>query len=103
MAAFNYGTPVLLFAKHTVLLLLVATLSHSAFCVWNDICDRELDARVGKYSLKCFYPIILMVSPARTCNRPLVTGVVSISDATVLFAILVVSTLVAVSFTNKDS
>ena len=33
--------------KNILILFDAATLYHSAFCVWNDICDRDLDAKVG--------------------------------------------------------
>ena len=33
--------------KNILILFVAATLYHSAFCVWNDICDRDLDAKVG--------------------------------------------------------
>ena len=34
-----------------VVWLLAQALGHSAGCVWNDICDRNIDGLVGKYNI----------------------------------------------------
>ncbi|GJE87372.1 4-hydroxybenzoate octaprenyltransferase [Phanerochaete sordida] len=71
-------------AKNAGILLVVAMLFHSAFCVWNDICDRDLDAQVE-----------------RTRDRPLVTGLISVPLAFTAFIALLAMTFVLVSFTNQ--
>ncbi|EKM50709.1 uncharacterized protein PHACADRAFT_104198 [Phanerochaete carnosa HHB-10118-sp] len=71
MAASKEHAPMHTILKSAAILLVVATLYHSAFCVWNDICDRDLDGKVE-----------------RTRGRPLVTGLVPLTDAFALFAAL---------------
>ncbi|EKM60306.1 uncharacterized protein PHACADRAFT_85003 [Phanerochaete carnosa HHB-10118-sp] len=80
MAACNLHSPRYIVFKHAVIFMLVATLYHSAFCIWNDMCDRDLDGRV---------------------DRPLVTGTVSVIEAFVLFLALLALTFVAISYTNR--
>ncbi|KAJ3847063.1 UbiA prenyltransferase [Lentinula lateritia] len=47
------------------------TISHAAFCIWNDICDRDLDAKVE-----------------RTKTRPLVTGAIKLHGAVIFFLVI---------------
>ncbi|KAI8933691.1 hypothetical protein NX059_009409 [Plenodomus lindquistii] len=43
-------------------------MTHCVFCLWNDICDRDMDAKV-----------------ARTKNRPLPSGMVTLTEAVSVF------------------
>ena len=59
-------------------------LTRSAGCIINDLADRHVDGAV-----------------ARTSERPLVTGVVSVNDARILFLVLMLLAFVLVLFTNR--
>ncbi|KAI0318586.1 UbiA prenyltransferase family [Amylostereum chailletii] len=59
-------------AVQTVLFIIWATLGHSAGCVFNDICDLDLDQKVE-----------------RTRHRPLAAGVISVTGAWLLFVVLI--------------
>jgi 4-hydroxybenzoate polyprenyltransferase len=58
-------------------------LTRSAGCIINDLADRHLDGAV-----------------ARTNNRPLVTGAVSVRDARLLFVVLMLLAFLLILFTN---
>ena len=58
-------------------------LMRSAGCIINDVADRHVDGKV-----------------ARTRNRPLVTGAVSVNEAIVFFVTLCLCAFVLVLFTN---
>ncbi|KAJ8081486.1 hypothetical protein PM082_007331 [Marasmius tenuissimus] len=62
------------------------TILHSGICVLNDILDRDLDAKVE-----------------RTKNRPLVTGAVSVSNASVFCAVLLAIPIYMLSYTNPTA
>jgi 4-hydroxybenzoate polyprenyltransferase len=71
---------------HTKLLLIFLAgtfLTRSAGCIVNDLADRNLDGAV-----------------ARTSARPLVTGAVTVREALVLFAVLMLLALLLVLMTN---
>jgi len=70
----------------TISFLLGSTLLHSAACVLNDICDRDIDAKVE-----------------RTKNRPLVTGAVSVYGAVCLLFILTSASLAMLLLTNRTA
>ena len=59
-------------------------LTRSAGCIINDLADRHVDGAV-----------------ARTSERPLVTGVVSVNDARILFIVLMLLAFVLVLFTHR--
>lgn len=69
--------------KVLVIFIVGAYLMRSAGCVINDFADRKVDGHV-----------------ARTQNRPLATGQVSVKEALVLFFLLVVSAFILTLFTN---
>ena len=48
MAARDHDISTHSLAQKALLFLLIATLYHSAFCVWNDICDKDFDGKVGE-------------------------------------------------------
>ncbi|KAJ8091229.1 hypothetical protein AAF712_009103 [Marasmius tenuissimus] len=63
-----------------------STLVHCAACVINDICDRNLDGKVE-----------------RTKNRPLVTGLISVFNASLFLATLTGIAVYMLSFTNSTA
>jgi len=69
----------------TLIFCLGGTLFHSAFCVYNDICDRDVDGRV-----------------ARTKKRPLVTGEISLVGAWIAYLSVVSVGLFAMSFAHLN-
>ncbi|OCH93182.1 UbiA prenyltransferase [Obba rivulosa] len=73
-------------AIETVAFLLGSTLLHSAACVLNDICDKDIDGQVE-----------------RTKSRPLVTGAVSVSGAVRLLLVLTSASIAMLSFTNRTA
>ncbi|GHD34970.1 4-hydroxybenzoate octaprenyltransferase [Parahalioglobus pacificus] len=69
---------------HTLLVFVAGTfLMRSAGCVINDLADRNLDGGV-----------------ARTSNRPLVTGAVSVKEAVAFFLLLLLAAFALVLTTN---
>ena len=69
---------------HLLLIFIAGTfLMRSAGCIVNDLADRHLDGAV-----------------ARTRQRPLVTGVISVNEALVLGAVLALLAFILVLFTN---
>lgn len=68
----------------------VNILRRAGACVWNDICDKDLDRHVGQSAL-CIYQLCLadnIVVVARSKNRPVASGAVSVKEAFVLFLAL---------------
>jgi 4-hydroxybenzoate polyprenyltransferase len=65
MAASRKNISFQLLLKNALLFLLIATLYHSAFCVWNDICDKDLDGKVGELKMSS---LISMASPNHIKN-----------------------------------
>lgn len=47
MAGYSQKTPVHTVVFHALVFSVGGILLHAAFCTWNDICDRELDGKVG--------------------------------------------------------
>ncbi|KAF7366875.1 4-hydroxybenzoate polyprenyl transferase [Mycena sanguinolenta] len=70
----------------TVMFALGSTLLHSAACVLNDICDRDIDRKVE-----------------RTKNRPLATGTISVAGATVWLLVLTFSSLALLATANRTA
>ena len=75
------GRPAL---KNLIIFVLGTVIMRSAGCVINDIADRDFDGHV-----------------ARTKMRPLVSGVVSVQEALILFFILILLAFILVLFLNK--
>lgn len=73
MGAFALDMPPHILLIQTVLYIIGSILMHSATCVWNDICDIDIDRQVE-----------------RTKNRPLPAGIIPMSGAYALFALIVV-------------
>ncbi|KAF8509862.1 UbiA prenyltransferase family [Hysterangium stoloniferum] len=84
MAAYQLGTDPYDLAVQLLGFLLGATLIHSAACVASDICDIDFDRQV-----------------ARTKNRPLVSGRVSMSGAYIWTIIQTLGAILCLSFTNE--
>lgn len=72
--------------RNVIVFILGTVIMRSAGCVINDIADRKFDGGV-----------------ARTKMRPLVTGVVAVKEALVLFFSLVLVAFILVLFLNKLS
>ena len=70
LAALAPGTDLRLFAWHVALFLVGAFVMRGAGCTWNDIVDRNLDARV-----------------ARTRSRPIPSRQVSVTAAAIFMAL----------------
>ncbi|KAF9262830.1 UbiA prenyltransferase [Marasmius fiardii PR-910] len=86
LAARNYTISVESFVTQTIWFAIGSTLLHSAACVLNDICDRDIDGLVE-----------------RTKDRPLVTGSISLMGAWLLLASLTSAALYLLSFTNSTA
>lgn len=52
LSARAVGLPAREVAIQTLIYAIGSTLRHNAACIWNDICDREFDRRVGKWSTR---------------------------------------------------
>ncbi|KAF8523278.1 UbiA prenyltransferase family [Hysterangium stoloniferum] len=83
MAAYKLRTAPYDLAVQLLSFLLGATLIHSAACVASDICDLDFDRQV-----------------ARTKNRPLVSGRVSMSGAYIWTIIQTLGAIFCLSYTN---
>ncbi|KAI0923351.1 hypothetical protein AcV5_008927 [Taiwanofungus camphoratus] len=70
MSAYAHGTQPKQVALQAIMYIVSSTFQHNAACIWNDICDRDIDCRVE-----------------RTKNRPIASGKISVPKA-VLFMIL---------------
>lgn len=51
MTAYRTGLSLQTAGVDSMVFAVACTFSHSAGCVWNDICDREFDARVGTHMI----------------------------------------------------
>jgi 4-hydroxybenzoate polyprenyltransferase len=76
----------LLFVKYLILFFIGSILMRSAGCVYNDIIDRKIDIKI-----------------ARTQNRPIATGLISLSSAWILILILVSFSLIILFQFNLKS
>ena len=67
---------------------------HCMTCVWNDICDRDIDRLVGESPVRCSWRTSLRPhSLERTKTRPLASGDMSMRGACLLLSILTLLTL----------
>ncbi|KAG6906662.1 hypothetical protein DXG01_012719 [Tephrocybe rancida] len=82
MASYHTSRPFNVFLGDLVFYAFASTLVHSAACVLNDICDRDLDAQ-DSYDKP---PVVL----ERTKNRPIASGAISVNEALVCLTIEVV-------------
>lgn len=48
MAAYSKNLPMETFVTYTLMFALGSTVLHAAACVLNDICDRDIDRKVGE-------------------------------------------------------
>ena len=76
----------LVFFKFLILFLIGSILMRSAGCVYNDIVDRKIDIKV-----------------TRTKNRPIATGLISLTSAWILILILVSFSLIILFQFNLKS
>jgi len=76
----------LLFFKYLILFLIGSILMRSAGCIYNDIIDRKIDIKIN-----------------RTKNRPIATGLISLSSAWILILILVSFSLIILFQFNLKS
>ncbi|KAJ7623850.1 UbiA prenyltransferase family-domain-containing protein [Mycena polygramma] len=76
MAAHSVNLPAHEVLAQTFMFAIRSTLLHSAACILNDICDIDFDRNVE-----------------RTKNRPLVTGAVSVTGATILLSSFVLASI----------
>ena len=51
MTAYRTGLSLQTVGVDSLVFAVACTFSHSAGCIWNDICDREFDGRVGTYMI----------------------------------------------------
>ena len=84
---------------------------HCASCVWNDICDRDLDRLVGM-SIRDYRHNLRLGGKAnnwyahsveRTKNRPLASGRMSLLGASSLLSVLLVLTLWLLKVASGDT
>ncbi|KAF9461423.1 UbiA prenyltransferase family [Collybia nuda] len=86
MAAYDYNINPKNLATQTVMFAIGSTLLHSAACIINDICDRDIDGQID-----------------RTKNRPLVVGTIPLRGAWMLLAGMTISMLYLLSFANTTA
>ncbi|KAG6915308.1 hypothetical protein DXG01_012231 [Tephrocybe rancida] len=82
MAAYRTSRPLNAFLVDLALYIFASTLIHSAACVINDICDRELDAK------------------ERSKKRPLACGALSLSEALTCLTIEVAICIAMLAYTQ---
>ena len=66
-------------------------MGHSGGCVWNDICDRDIDGLVGKSAPSHGFCITIATDnlhAERSKLRPLVAGTVSVHHAVYLVLLI---------------
>src|SRR6056300_1743827 len=73
-------------SNHLILFLIGSILMRSAGCVYNDIVDRKIDIKI-----------------TRTKNRPIATGLISLTSAWILILILVSFSLIILFHFNLKS
>ncbi|KAJ7734760.1 UbiA prenyltransferase family [Mycena maculata] len=86
MAAFSGDLPIDQLLVQTFMFAIGSTLLHSAACILNDICDRDFDRRVE-----------------RTKHRPLATGVISVTGATIWLLTFVIASLATLALSNRSA
>ncbi|KAJ7250755.1 UbiA prenyltransferase family-domain-containing protein [Mycena rebaudengoi] len=86
MAAYSVELPWQNLLIQTLMFAIGSTLLHSAACILNDICDRDFDRQVE-----------------RTKNRPLATGVISVTGATLWLLLFVFASIMVLATTNKTA
>ncbi|KAJ7206090.1 UbiA prenyltransferase family [Mycena pura] len=85
MAAFSINLPFRKLLAQTFMFAVRSTLLHSAACILNDICDIDFDRQVE-----------------RTKNRPLVTGAISVTGATILLSTFVLASIVLLAMCSPS-
>ncbi|KAJ7776146.1 UbiA prenyltransferase family-domain-containing protein [Mycena metata] len=86
MAAYSVRLPVHSLIIQTIMFAIGSTLLHTAACILNDICDRDFDRKVE-----------------RTKNRPLATGIISVSGATLWLLLFVVASIALLATANRTA
>ncbi|KAI0946880.1 hypothetical protein AcW1_010212 [Taiwanofungus camphoratus] len=84
MSAYNLGTQPKTLAFQSLSYFIGCTIGHAAGCVWDDICDYDLDRRIG-----------------RTTDRPLASGHISLTGAYIFLLVQVVACLWYLSFAGE--
>ena len=106
MAAYASGLSRRDVAVQTAMFAIGSTLMHSAACVLNDICDIEFDRKVGSYLfyLPCQGSILTLLPFVERCkSRPLPSGTVSVQEAWILLALLVIPAMAMLLLTNATA
>jgi 4-hydroxybenzoate polyprenyltransferase len=106
MAAYSVELPWQNLLIQTLMFAIGSTLLHSAACILNDICDRDFDRQVGEWHLplhKVYLSMLGSPMQERTKNRPLATGVISVTGATLWLLLFVFASIMVLATTNKTA
>ncbi|KAI0734750.1 UbiA prenyltransferase [Fomitopsis betulina] len=86
MAVYRTGLPLQKVCMDTLVLAVACTFCHNASCIWNDICDRDIDGRVE-----------------RTKTRPLPSGLISVPAALLWLAVHTSAYLATLSYFGPET
>lgn len=105
MAAYRVSLPATDMIFLTIMYIIGGTVTHSTACIINDICDRDFDAQVGMLLLLSIVAVVLtdpfaFLLIARTKTRPLVTGHVSVTGASIFLLCWTAILIALLSFTS---
>ncbi|OBZ76354.1 4-hydroxybenzoate polyprenyltransferase, mitochondrial [Grifola frondosa] len=84
LSAYSVGLPARILAIQLIAHLVGSVLRHNAACIWNDMCDCEVDKLVN-----------------RTKGRPIARGLVSMTGASILLSIHYVLCVLLLSYAGN--
>ncbi|KXN91303.1 4-hydroxybenzoate polyprenyltransferase, mitochondrial [Leucoagaricus sp. SymC.cos] len=86
LVAYSIKLPSASLCVQLLMYLVGCTLRHNAACIWNDICDRDIDKKVE-----------------RTRGRPIARGLVSTQAATVFLLAHIILCVLILSYVNNGT
>ena len=105
MVAHKYQLPMSVLLQRLAIYAFGSIMLRSAACVWNDICDIDIDRAVGElmYDIKRKPSVIIRNTQERTRTRPLASGALSTTGAYIFLAFLTIGCVGLLAFADGSA